>query len=282
MARFKGLMIYRKTLAETPVVLGQMILCPDTRELFFDSSDADRVQITDTLWLSTNEERESITPIENKIYIVRESCHLWTFVNGEWCDLTNQTDVSDEIEEGVNTPITSDAVYKALILKADVNSPKLTGEPKTTTPSKDDNSTRIASTEFIKMLLEDYVPRSGAPEFDESPKAPTPPERDNSTNIATTEFVQREIQREISVKADKTITKEVILLASGWNSDKTYLINLADVKIDNPIIVGPDPSDMSNYGLYGVKCISQGDATLTFSCDITPKEDITVNVFIFG
>ena len=182
----------------------------------------------------------------------------------------------------MNTPITSDAVYKALILKADVNSPELTGEPKTTTPSKDDNSTRIASTEFIKMLLEDYVPRSGAPEFDESPKAPTPPERDNSTNIATTEFVQREIQREISVKADKTITKEVILLASGWNSDKTYLINLADVKIDNPIIVGPDPSDMSNYGLYGVKCISQGDATLTFSCDITPKEDITVNVFIFG
>ena len=277
MARFKGLMIYRNTLNDTPIVLGQMVLCPDSRELFFDASDADRVQITDIYWLNTDSERRATTPTENKIYIVRETCHIWTHTNGDWCDLTNQVDLSENPEDGNHHPISSDAVYKALLLKADVDSPILTGEPKTTTPNKDDNSIRIASTAFVKEVLKDYVPNSGAPEFSVSPTAPTPDEGDNSNKLATTEYVQKELLS----KADKTITVELVLFTANWNADKTYTVTVDAATVDNPIIVGPKPDNISNYGVYGIKCISQGNKTLTFSCDIIPKEDVTVNVFIF-
>lgn len=44
--------------------------------------------------------------------------------------------------------------------KADINSPNFTGTPKAPTPSSEDNSTRIATTAYVRSL--GYIPASGA------------------------------------------------------------------------------------------------------------------------
>lgn len=72
--------------------------------------------------------------------------------------------------------------------KADINSPTLTGAPKATTATGSDNSTRIATTAFVKNATAskaDIV----SPTFTGSPKAPTPLTNSNSDLIATTAFV---------------------------------------------------------------------------------------------
>lgn len=116
--RIRNLMRLRDKLESTIIVTGQMILCPDTKELFFDQSESERVQITDVIWLDTDAERLSITPIDKKIYIIKETFHIWSYSDNNWIDLTNKADTSSLIEEGVYTPVTSDAVFQALKLKA--------------------------------------------------------------------------------------------------------------------------------------------------------------------
>lgn len=281
MARFKGLMLYQSDLKTTDIIPGQMILCPDSQELFADVPEFNRVQITDIVWVNTNTERLALNPVPYKIYIVKETCHLWSYVNNEWCDLTNSEDVSEEIEEGDHLPISADAVYKALLLKADVNSPTLTGEPKTTTAAKADNSTRIASTAFVKLVLADYVTKAGSPNFTVTPTAPTATKGDNSTKLATTQFVQTELNDLRSGKADRTIGREITLAVSKW-SNYTQTANVTGVLANSLVTVGAIPADLEKYSVYGIRCVSQANGTLTFNCDITPKEDVKVNVFIFS
>jgi len=49
----------------------------------------------------------------------------------------------------------SDSVYGALALKADLNSPALTGSPTAPTPTAGDNDTSIATTQFVQTELTD-------------------------------------------------------------------------------------------------------------------------------
>jgi hypothetical protein len=55
------------------------------------------------------------------------------------------------------------------------------------TPSPGTNSTRIATTEWVKDL--DYAPLN-SPQFNGNPRGPTPSLSDNDTSLATTEFVK--------------------------------------------------------------------------------------------
>ena len=79
----------------------------------------------------------------------------------------------------------------------------------------------------------------------------------------------------------KEITVTVSLPASSW-SDNQQTVNVQYVNDDTCVIVAPDPA-AENYTAYtdsGVRCISQGDGTLTFSCDGAPSADLTVNVSV--
>jgi hypothetical protein len=66
----------------------------------------------------------------------------------------------------------------------------LTGFPSTPTPSTSDNSTRIATTAFVKNQA--YAPLA-SPVFTGDARAVTPAAGDNDTSIATTAFVQSAI-----------------------------------------------------------------------------------------
>ena len=68
--------------------------------------------------------------------------------------------------------------------------PAFTGEPTAPTPNEVDDSSRIATTAFVKSL--DYADRD-SPTLTGDPKAPTPPVDDADTSIATTAFVARAV-----------------------------------------------------------------------------------------
>ena len=83
-----------------------------------------------------------------------------------------------------------------LSLKAPLASPALTGTPTAPTASTADNTTKIATTAYVKAQgyattasLTGYAPIAD-PTFTGDPKAPTPATADNDTSIATTAFVK--------------------------------------------------------------------------------------------
>ncbi len=67
----------------------------------------------------------------------------------------------------------------------------------TPTPSSEDNSTKAATTAFVKTLLASYA-KLASPAFSGTPTAPTPASSDNSTKLATTAFVNALINSKVA------------------------------------------------------------------------------------
>ena len=74
------------------------------------------------------------------------------------------------------------------------DSPAFTGTPTAPTPASSDDSTKIATTAFIKAVLGGYAPLS-SPVLTGTPTAPTASTGNSSTQIATTAFVQASINQ---------------------------------------------------------------------------------------
>lgn len=72
---------------------------------------------------------------------------------------------------------------------APLDSPVLVGSPEAPTPPPGDDSTALATTEYIQIELAGYAPLN-SPTLTGDPKAPTPAPGDNDTSIATSAFVQ--------------------------------------------------------------------------------------------
>jgi hypothetical protein len=104
-----------------------------------------------------------------------------------------------------------ESVNDALALKAPLASPAFSGTPTAPTPSNATNSTRIATTAYVKALFSDLYGGSVSAGFDTifeiegvmatkaplaspaltgTPTAPTPSNADNSTKLATTAYVK--------------------------------------------------------------------------------------------
>lgn len=91
----------------------------------------------------------------------------------------------------------------ALDAKAPLASPTFTGTPAAPTPTTADNTTKIATTAFVKA--QGYAPLA-SPTFTGDPKAPTPATADNDTSIATTAFVKAQGYATAAALADKLDT----------------------------------------------------------------------------
>lgn len=76
-------------------------------------------------------------------------------------------------------------------------------------------------------------------------------------------------------KANATAT----LSASGW-SGESQTVTVRGVTVSNTIIVGSAPENYNAYAEANVRCTAQGSNSLTFQCDDTPSENLTVNVMI--
>jgi hypothetical protein len=116
-----------------------------------------------------------------------------------------------------------------IALKAPINSPTFTGDPKSVTPTAGDNDTSVATTAFVAGAVStsasglqtqiDAKAPIASPTFTGDPKAPTPTAGDNDTSIATTQFVTGAIGTATTPANILTGLKTVDGAGSGLDAD---------------------------------------------------------------
>lgn len=107
---------------------------------------------------------------------------------------------TDPVDVAGDMQALATAIDLELLLKSPVDSPAFTGSPTANTQNNADNSTRLATTAFVKnqsyltttIAASTYAPLT-SPTFTGIPTAPTQPLGDNSTTLATTAYVQNEL-----------------------------------------------------------------------------------------
>lgn len=107
---------------------------------------------------------------------------------------TDPVDVASDVQD------LAEAIDAQFVLTAPLLSPTFTGVPLSVTPSNSDNSTKIATTAFVKnqgyltaaTATSTYAPLV-SPTFTGTPVAPTASLGTDTTQIATTEYVQNEL-----------------------------------------------------------------------------------------
>lgn len=82
---------------------------------------------------------------------------------------------------------------------------------------------------------------------------------------------------EIGAATQSQVT--VTLAAADW-SGNSQIKTVTGVKPNNTVVVAPAPSSSSDYSAAGILCTAQSINQLTFSCDTTPSNNISVNVLI--
>ena len=73
-----------------------------------------------------------------------------------------------------------------------------------------------------------------------------------------------------------------VTLTTAWWSSSTQTVTATWVTSSNTVIVSPAPASIADYVDWWVYCSAQGTNSLTFTCDTTPSNDITVNVVILN
>lgn len=76
-------------------------------------------------------------------------------------------------------------------------------------------------------------------------------------------------------------TATVNLPVSGW-VENNQTVSVAGVTAVNTVIVTASPASYEHYNECAVRCIAQGDGTLTFACTDTPTAGLTANVLILS
>jgi hypothetical protein len=105
--------------------------------------------------------------------------------NGAWDVVAAAADFISSVSSPLS--VTTGNLTIDLSAYAPLASPAFTGTPTAPTPSPGTDSTRIATTEWVKDL--DYAPLN-SPQFNGNPRGPTPSLSDDDTSLATTEFVK--------------------------------------------------------------------------------------------
>lgn len=93
MSKFKPIETISSRLSSIPVVHGQYIVCTDSKDNYFDSTDG-RVKIGDIILLDTEEDREGIlAPLIDKLYVVKTTNKLYRHNGSEWLCLSNNNTI---------------------------------------------------------------------------------------------------------------------------------------------------------------------------------------------
>ena len=72
-------------------------------------------------------------------------------------NVVNKSDVDDALSSTSTNPVQNKVVKATLDKKASSASPVFTGTPKAPTPDKGDNTTRVATTEFVRTAIDEAV-----------------------------------------------------------------------------------------------------------------------------
>ncbi len=105
------------------------------------------------------------------------------------------------IQDALNKlPTTEPTYWKEIDFDsfAPIDSPAFTGNPTAPTQLNTDNSTKIATTAFVKNIIGGYAPID-SPIFTGNPTAPTQTANDNSDKLATTKYVETAIANSVQI-----------------------------------------------------------------------------------
>lgn len=125
------------------------------------------------------------------------------------------------------TPITSDNSTKLATtqyvqantgLLAPLVSPAFTGTPVAPTPATADSSTKLATTAYVQANAALLAPLA-SPTLTGDPKAPTPAPGDNDTSIATTAFVTAALAAAPTVRNGTTAPAGALGNVNDWYAD---------------------------------------------------------------
>lgn len=119
-------------------------------------------------------------------------------------------------------------------------SPALTGTPTAPTPVKTDNTTKLATTAHVKLVMADYAPLAN-PALTGTPTAPTAAQTVNNTQIATTAFVKSAITALIDSSPAAMDTLNELAAALGNDPNfATTMTNLLATKapLASPVLTG--------------------------------------------
>lgn len=118
----------------------------------------------------------------------------------------------------------------------------------------------------------------GLGEVDNTSDADKPVSTAQAEAILSAKQAGVDAMAEAKRKVEKT-NATATLSASGW-SGGSQTVTVQGVTVSNTIIVGSAPENYNAYAEANVRCTAQGSDSLTFQCDDTPSENLTVNVMI--
>lgn len=113
-----------------PVKPGQMIYCSDSRDFYYDSNEGYRIKVSDTIIISTEEERVNLlAPLADKLYIVAESKLLYVYSSATdvWYPLNkieglNTSHLSEDLKKLINKIPTLETNFKNYYTIKDIDS----------------------------------------------------------------------------------------------------------------------------------------------------------------
>lgn len=90
----------------------------------------------------------------------------------------------------------------------------------------------------------------------------------------------RILSEAISSKPDMAMVT-VQLAPSGWTNNQ-QTVSVEGMTAQQAVIVTAAPDGYEHYSDCIVRCIAQGEGTLTFAATYTPSENLSANVLMFG
>ncbi|MBD2515179.1 hypothetical protein H6G93_09195 [Nostoc sp. FACHB-973] len=117
-------------------------------------------------------------------------------------------------------PPSQNALWEKIATMPGLDSPAFTGNATATTQTSSDNSSKIATTSYVKANLANYA-LLNSPVLTGNPTAPTPATTDNDTSVATTAFVKNVMSQDRLVLVAFNSTQ----VTATTNATSTMLFN---------------------------------------------------------
>lgn len=129
---------------------------------------------------------------------------------------------------------------------APLNSPALTGSPTAPTPAKEDGSTKLATTAYVKTVAADYAPLV-SPAITGTPTAPTAPQTVNNTQLATTAFVKAALAALVGSSPEALDTLNELATALG--NDPNFATTMTNA-LAGKMEIAKNGADIANVSKF--------------------------------
>lgn len=145
----------KSTILKQPITNGRFYVASDTRELYCDTLDGERIKISEIEYLETNDEREDILAPLNKFYYVSDTNKLW-YYNEKWVQIGPGSQLIIQVNGTQLGSYTGEQSVTINITKTDIglgNVPNVATNDQTPTFTSSSVLTALTSGEKLSVLL---------------------------------------------------------------------------------------------------------------------------------